>query len=162
MQNHADMGDEVDQVRAILSAVPDPEIPVISVMELGIVRKVDHQCVEITPTYTGCPATTVIETMIREALDQEGFENWSIKTVLAPPWTTDWISDEGRQKLLDYGIAPPPKGDGKGTLKEPSKTHCPQCRSSNVEEISQFGSTPCKALMRCLDCAEPFDRFKCI
>jgi len=147
---------------AVLNGVPDPEIPVISVTELGIVRGVTNDAVIITPTYTGCPATAVIEASIREALDAAGHLLIEIRTQIDPPWTTDWISEAGRDKLLKYGIAPPPKGDGRGSIKEARPTPCPQCKSTNTEQISQFGSTPCKALMRCADCLEPFDRFKCI
>ena len=145
----------------ILAGVPDPEIPAVSVVDLGIVRGVDEAAVHITPTYTGCPATIAIEEMIRKALDDAGLEHLDIVIDLSPPWTTDWISDEGREKLRAYGIAPPPKGDGRGTLKTEASVACPRCGSVAVEEISRFGSTPCKALMRCTSCLEPFDRFKC-
>ena len=108
----------------------------------------------LTPTYTGCPATHVIQAMVRAALDHAGFAHVRIETTLSPPWTTDWITPEGREKLLAYGIAPPvPAGT--------SAVHCPQCNSADTEEISRFGSTPCKALWRCRSCAEPFDLFKC-
>jgi ring-1,2-phenylacetyl-CoA epoxidase subunit PaaD len=143
-------------VREVLAAVPDPEIPVISVMDLGIVREVDEEGrrVVITPTYTGCPATQVIEQDIRTALDAAGLRGWTIHTALSPAWTTDWITAEGRNKLHAYGIAPPvARGD--------QKVECPQCGSASTEEVSRFGSTPCKALWRCRDCAEPFDLFKC-
>ncbi len=133
--------------------MPDPEIPVVSIVDLGIVREVDDDRVVLTPTYTGCPATQVIEAMVRAALDEAGFENVRIETTLSPPWTTDWISNEGREKLRTYGIAPPtPRGRA---------VTCPQCGSAETEEISRFGSTPCKALWRCRACAEPFDLFKC-
>ena len=145
----------------ILAGVPDPEIPAVSVVDLGIVRRVDDEAVRITPTYTGCPATIAIEGMIRKALDDAGLRNLNIVVDLSPPWTTDWISDEGREKLRAYGIAPPPRGDGRGALKTEPAVACPRCGSTEVEEISRFGSTPCKALMRCKTCAEPFDRFKC-
>ena len=140
------------------------KIPAVSVVDLGIVRAVnvgDPATVNITPTYTGCPATLVIEGSIRAALDAAGFADVRIFTVLDPPWTTDGISDEGREKLRAYGIAPPPKGAGARSLAGEQPVECPQCRSTHTEEISRFGSTPCKALWRCLDCAEPFDRFKC-
>ena len=136
----------------VLAGVPDPEIPAVSVVDLGIVRGVENGKVVITPTYTGCPATEVIERSIREALDAAGYRTIAIETRMAPPWTTEWISAEGREKLRRYGIAPP----------EPSGTvNCPQCGSSDVEEVSRFGSTPCKSQFRCRDCLEPFDRFKC-
>ncbi len=149
-----------DQVFEILSHVPDPEIPCVSVVDLGIVRDVRGGTVIITPTYTGCPATLAIEADIRTALDRAGFSQMKIETTLSPPWTTDWISDSGREKLREYGIAPPPKGAAKQSLREIS-AECPRCGSSHTEELSRFGSTPCKSLHRCLDCREPFDRFKC-
>lgn len=148
-----------DRVFEVLARVPDPEIPCISVVELGIVRDVRDDAVVITPTYTGCPATVAIEAAIRGELDRNGFRALKIETALAPAWTTDWISDAGREKLRAYGIAPPPKGAGSTSLREAAP--CPRCGSSRTEEISRFGSTPCKALHRCLDCREPFDRFKC-
>ena len=136
----------------VLQEVPDPEIPAVSVVELGIVRAVTPEKVVITPTYSGCPATLFIEQSIRAALDAAGFRSTRIETVIAPPWTTEWITPEGREKLRRYGIAPP----------EPSgEVACPQCGSSHVEEVSRFGSTPCKSQWRCRDCLEPFDRFKC-
>ena len=144
--------DDAARIRAVLEGVPDPEIPVLSVVDLGIVREVATDRVTITPTYTGCPATQVIERDIRTALDAAGYRHVAVETALSPPWTTDWISETGRAKLHAYGIAPPtPKG----------AVRCPQCGSGDTEEISRFGSTPCKALWRCRTCAEPFDLFKC-
>jgi len=148
------------RVYELLSHVPDPEIPCVSVVDLGIVREVHENSLVITPTYSGCPATIAIERGIRKALDESGLAGMKIETVLAPPWTTDWISDEGREKLRAYGIAPPPKGAARHSLREEA-AQCPRCGSMNTEEISRFGSTPCKALHRCLDCKEPFDLFKC-
>lgn len=148
------------RVLEILSHVPDPEIPCVSVVDLGIVRDLRDNMLYITPTYTGCPATVAIARDIRKALDDAGLASMKIETVLAPPWTTDWISDEGREKLRGYGIAPPPKGAAKHSLREEA-AQCPRCGSLHTEEISRFGSTPCKSLNRCLDCSEPFDRFKC-
>lgn len=143
-----------DEIWKVLQGVPDPEIPVVSVVDLGIIRDVREDRVTITPTYTGCPATQVIERDIRDALDAAGFRDTAIETTLTPPWTTDWISEEGRRKLKEYGIAPPtPHGE--------RAVHCPQCGSAETEEVSRFGSTPCKALWRCTACAEPFDLFKC-
>jgi ring-1,2-phenylacetyl-CoA epoxidase subunit PaaD len=136
----------------ILAQVPDPEIPVLSVVDLGIVRDVNDDTVIITPTYTGCPATLVIEASIRAALNASGHNGMVIRTVLSPPWTTDWISEEGRAKLHAYGIAPPSPA---------ARAQCPRCASTDTEEVSRFGSTPCKALHRCKSCGEPFDRFKC-
>jgi ring-1,2-phenylacetyl-CoA epoxidase subunit PaaD len=140
-----------DEIWAVLEGVCDPEIPVISVVDLGIVRAVHPDRVTITPTYTGCPATHVIERDIRDALDATGFREVAIETILSPPWTTDWISESGKAKLKAYGIAPP----GQRAVA------CPQCGSTHTEEISRFGSTPCKAQWRCRDCLEPFDLFKC-
>ncbi len=149
------------RIRAILSTVPDPEIPCVSVIDLGIVRDVSDARVVITPTYTGCPATLAIEQSIRQALDANGYTEVAIETTLSPPWSTDWISDEGREKLRAYGIAPPPRGAAAASLKNAQAAACPRCGASNTEELSRFGSTPCKALWRCKACAEPFDRFKC-
>jgi ring-1,2-phenylacetyl-CoA epoxidase subunit PaaD len=149
------------RLRALLAEIPDPEIPAVSVLDLGIVRGIEADRIIITPTYTGCPATLAIEQSIRQALDAQGFAHVAIKTVLSPPWSTDWITDDGREKLRAYGIAPPPKGADAASLKNEMAAECPRCGSSNTEEISRFGSTPCKALWRCCACAEPFDRFKC-
>ena len=147
-----------DQIWDWLDAVPDPEIPVISVVDLGVVRdvSVNEEGVEvtITPTYTGCPAMSVIAFDIETALAQKGIEKITLKTQIAPAWTTDWLSKKGRARLEDYGIAPPQVAGG--------PERCPQCKSTNVERISQFGSTPCKAQWRCQSCLEPFDYFKCI
>ena len=137
---------------AVLKDVPDPEIPAVSILDLGIVRGVDEEKVVITPTYSGCPATQFIEQNIREALDSAGYRHVAIETALSPPWTTDWISEEGKRKLLAYGIAPPDLAKA---------ATCPQCGSTDTEEVSRFGSTPCKAQWRCKACQEPFDRFKC-
>ena len=154
------------RIVAVLDQVPDPEIPVISVRELGIVRAIrtDDEgavTVRITPTYTGCPATLVIERSIRAALDGAGFRDVGLKTVLSPAWNTDMISDTGREKLRAYGIAPPPKGESARSLRGSDVVECPRCGSEDTREISRFGSTPCKALWQCNSCAEPFDRFKC-
>ena len=143
--------EETGPIWLVLDDVADPEIPVISVVELGIVRSVEADRVVITPTYTGCPAAQVIERDIRDALDAAGYRDVRIETALSPAWTTDWITPEGRSKLRAYGIAPPTR----------SAVECPQCGSAETEEISRFGSTPCKSLWRCRSCAEPFDLFKC-
>ncbi len=141
-----------------LDAVPDPEIPVISIVDLGIVRDVawnaDTLEVHVTPTYSGCPATAVISLDIETALRAHGIEHLRILPRLSPPWTTDWLTSEGRAKLESYGIAPPRAAGG--------PERCPLCKSKDVERISQFGSTPCKAQWRCRDCLEPFDYFKCL
>jgi ring-1,2-phenylacetyl-CoA epoxidase subunit PaaD len=141
-------------IMAVLETVPDPEIPVLTITDLGIVRGIrsDPPRVLISPTYTGCPATIAIETMIREALDQAGFDDVSIERVLFPPWTTDWISERGRERLHSYGIAPPSPN---------SSAQCPLCGSTDTLEVSRFGATPCKAQWRCSACLEPFERFKC-
>lgn len=148
----------VEQVWDWLDAVPDPEIPVISLVDLGIVRAVDWQgetlVVTLTPTYSGCPATSVIEMDVETALRGHGIDKLELRRQISPAWTTDWLTEKGRAKLEDYGIAPPQPAGG------PSR--CPQCHSTNLERISQFGSTPCKATWRCRDCLEPFDYFKCI
>ena len=136
----------------VLKDVPDPEIPAVSILDLGIVRGVDEEKVVITPTYSGCPATQFIEQNIREALDSAGYRHVTIETALSPPWTTDWISEEGKRKLAAYGIAPPDLAKA---------ATCPRCGSIDTEEVSRFGSTPCKAQWRCKSCLEPFDRFKC-
>ncbi|MEL6801007.1 MAG: 1,2-phenylacetyl-CoA epoxidase subunit PaaD [Pseudomonadota bacterium] len=141
-----------------LADVPDPEIPVISVVDLGIIRDVTREggtvVVAITPTYSGCPATSVISMEVEAALRANGVEDFELRRQISPAWTTDWISDAGRAKLEAYGIAPPQAAGG--------PERCPHCGSGHVERISQFGSTPCKAQWRCRDCLEPFDYFKCI
>ena len=141
-----------------LDQVPDPEIPVISVVDLGIVRDVAWQGaaleVTVTPTYSGCPATSVIAMDIETALRDHGITDLRLKTQISPAWTTDWLSEKGRTKLEEYGIAPPQPAGG--------PERCPRCQSTHVEKLSQFGSTPCKAQWRCTDCLEPFDYFKCI
>ncbi len=152
--------DRAARIREVLASVADPEIPAVSVLDLGIVREIDRdgRSVAITPTYNGCPATAAIETNIRSALAAAKLDDVRLVTRLDPPWTTDWITAEGRAKLLAYGIAPPAAASRLGGETAPA---CPRCGSSSTEEVSRFGSTPCKALWRCLACAEPFDRFKC-
>lgn len=149
-----------------LSEVPDPEIPVLTITDLGIVRDVtvsDEIVVALTPTYTGCPATEVIEQSVVSALHDHGVENVSINRVLSPPWTTDWISDEGRDKLRDYGIAPPASGGSKRALLHGERSiACPRCDSTQTSLVSEFGSTACKASYKCSECLEPFEYFKCI
>ena len=148
----------VDQVWTWLGEVPDPEIPVVSVVDLGIVRDVrwenDQLVVCVTPTYSGCPATSVIAQDIAAALQSHGVKTLRLETQLSPPWTTDWISDAGKECLRAFGIAPPtPHG---------TSISCPRCASASVAIVSEFGSTPCKAQYRCLECLEPFDLFKCL
>lgn len=158
-----------DEIWSWLADVPDPEIPVISVVDLGIVRDVswegDRLVVAVTPTYSGCPATTVINFEIEKHLRICGIEKLRLERRLSPAWTTAWISDAGREKLRAFGIAPPIEGTsachntvGRADLV----VACPRCRSEATEKISQFGSTPCKATYRCTDCFEPFDYFKCL
>lgn len=153
------------RIKQVLADVPDPEIPAVSVIDLGIVRALAEESgrpvVSITPTYTGCPATLVIERSIRDALDQAGLNDVALKTVLSPPWSTDMISDVGREKLCEYGIAPPPKGSNARSIRADEAVPCPRCGAETTHEVSRFGSTPCKALWQCDSCQEPFDRFKC-
>jgi len=159
---------DLANIYAILAEAPDPEIPVLSVLDLGIVRDVhlgSGNALEIiiTPTYSGCPAMDVIAVNIRAVLQAQGYEKVKVTTVLDPAWTTDWITEEGRSKLLAYGIAPPMQSsiDKNALFFEEKHVPCPRCSSTHTEMISQFGSTACKALYKCLDCLEPFDYFKC-
>lgn len=152
----------------ILSTIPDPEVPVISIVDLGIVRdiKITSNEVEIiiTPTYTGCPAMDMISTSIKAVLENEGFSKVKVTSVLSPAWTTDWMSEEGKQKLMAYGIAPPNKKQIVCTTDlfiQDEAVACPRCSSYNTILVSRFGSTACKALYKCNDCKEPFDYFKC-
>jgi ring-1,2-phenylacetyl-CoA epoxidase subunit PaaD len=155
-----------DEILRWLGQVADPEIPVLSITDLGIVREVEvgeRVTVALSPTYSGCPATEVIENSVLEALRDHGIENAEIRRVLSPPWTTDWISAEGRDKLRRYGIAPPEKGAGKRALLQGDrKVPCPRCGATATERVSEFGSTACKASYRCSECLEPFEYFKCI
>jgi len=145
--------------------VPDPEVPCVTVADLGILRAVslagDVAVATVTPTYSGCPATLAIEMGIMAALRDAGFEA-RIDRVLSPPWTTEWITAEGREKLRAYGIAPPVGAVGKRALFADVAVECPRCGSGATQKISEFGSTACKAQYRCTACAEPFDYFKCI
>ncbi|QFS83512.1 Putative 1,2-phenylacetyl-CoA epoxidase, subunit D [Roseivivax sp. THAF40] len=166
---------DIATVRTWLDEVPDPEIPVISVTELGIVRDIawqgDTLVVAVTPTYSGCPAARVIEMEIEAHLLGKGVEKVRVERRLSPAWTTDWITPNAREKLKRYGIAPPIDGTASdGRLRSRAArmaggnmaVECPRCGSSRTEEVSRFGSTPCKASWRCTDCLEPFDYFKCI
>jgi ring-1,2-phenylacetyl-CoA epoxidase subunit PaaD len=145
--------------------VVDPEIPVLTIADLGVLREVvvsDGRVeIAITPTYSGCPAMNMIALEIELALEREGLDKPRIRTVLAPAWTTDWMSDGGRRKLREYGIAPPQPGSGRRALFGVQQVACPQCGCENTEVLSEFGSTSCKALWRCRSCREPFDYFKC-
>jgi ring-1,2-phenylacetyl-CoA epoxidase subunit PaaD len=151
----------------ILSEVKDPEVPVLSVIDLGIVRSVgidgDEINVAITPTYSGCPAMNVIAMDIRLQLMEKGYRKVSIRQQLSPAWTTDWMTEEGKRKLKAFGIAPPnPKQQFcKEEMFQQEAVQCPRCDSYHTELISQFGSTACKSMYRCLDCGEAFDHFKC-
>lgn len=155
-----------EQVLEWLKAVPDPEIPVLTIADLGIVRGVtinDVVTVELTPTYSGCPATEVIEQSVVDELHKHGVDDVAIRRVLSPPWTTDWITPEGRKKLRDYGIAPPGEVATKRELMRGIRSiACPRCESLNTELVSEFGSTACKASYKCSECLEPFEYFKCI
>ena len=171
----------VGQVWAWLDEVPDPEVPVLSVVDLGIVRDVqwsgddaDRCTITVTPTYSGCPATEVISSDIRKALENHGLADVKVQIQISPPWTTDWMSPGAHEKLRNYGIAPPVGTAAKqdhivdlSQLRKAGKAAaitpiaCPRCGSRHTQLTSQFGSTPCKALYRCLDCLEPFDHFKC-
>lgn len=147
----------------LLRAIPDPEIPVVNIVELGIVRDVfvgEHPEIVITPTYTGCPATEAIRADIARALAREGFTDAKIVTRLAPAWTTDCISAEAKVKLQAFGIAPPSPCSHQALQFH--AVACPRCGSRDTELISEFGATPCKAAMRCKACLEPFERFKCV
>jgi len=152
----------------ILESVCDPEIPVLTIIDMGVVRNVilaknGTTEVVITPTYSGCPAMNTIEINIKAALQEAGYHPIKVTTVLSPPWTTDWLSEAGRHKLRAYGIAPPvgSSKDKSQLFGEDKIVPCPRCNSEHTKMISQFGSTPCKAMYRCLDCLEPFDYFKC-
>lgn len=155
------------KLESILREVPDPEIPVISILDLGVVREArlegDKAFVKITPTYSGCPAMDVIGDDIKKALADEGYLA-EVKLVLSPAWTTDWMTDEGKKALKDYGIAPPmnPTADKEALLGNKRVIPCPQCESKNTQLVSQFASTACKAMFKCNDCEETFEYFKCL
>lgn len=158
-----------EHILSILSEIPDPEIPVITIQELGVIRNVDvisdtEVEVTITPTYSGCPAMKQMEDDIISKLKENGFTSVKVNTIFSPPWTTDWINDFAKEKLRKYGIAPPENTtqDKSWLLGIEKSITCPRCGSKNTKLISQFGSTACKALHQCQDCLEPFDYFKCI
>ena len=164
------MGNQMEssEIFQWLSEIPDPEIPVINIAELGVLRSVVREngkvIVTITPTYSGCPAMKQMEDDIYSLLKQKGISEAEVKTSYNPPWTTDWITEEAKDKLFQYGIAPPEKSSVNKAqlLGKKIAVVCPRCKSTETEMVSQFGSTACKALYRCLDCLEPFDYFKCI
>jgi ring-1,2-phenylacetyl-CoA epoxidase subunit PaaD len=159
-----------EQIWDWLEHIPDPEIPVLSIVDLGIVRDVQWRnrelTIVITPTYSGCPAIDAIAADIRETLGRHGLANVALETQLSPPWTTDWLNDEAKSRLREYGIAPPARRAIDVSRIEPVRTPksegvaCPRCSSTHTQLVSRFGSTPCKALYQCLDCLEPFDAFK--
>lgn len=159
---------EKKNVWEILDDVQDPEIPVLSVIDLGIIREIDfaddgHLKVTITPTYSGCPAMNMIEVNIKSTLQDEGFDNVEVITQYQPAWTTDWMTEEGKKKLKEYGIAPPEGSSSDKSILMGGKKEieCPHCGSKDTEMTSAFGATPCKALYRCTECEEPFEYFKC-
>lgn len=144
-----------DKIWELLNTIPDPEIPVISVVELGVIRNVEfiNDCylISITPTYSGCPAVKAFQDDIKTCLSNNGVDNFELKLIYSPAWTTDWMTEKTKEKLLKYGISPPSK-----------TVICPQCNSTCTTTISDFGSTACKSLHSCKDCLEPFEHFKCI
>jgi ring-1,2-phenylacetyl-CoA epoxidase subunit PaaD len=155
-----------DRAWQAAAAVTDPEIPVLTIADLGVLRAVTVAAdgaveVAITPTYSGCPAMHVIALEVQAALARAGLPQARVRTVLAPAWTTDWMSEDGRRKLRAYGIAPPPPGAGRGALFGTTTVACPLCGSDDTEQLAAFGSTACKALWRCRACREPFDHFRC-
>ena len=159
---------DVHTIWRVLEEVMDPEIPILSIVELGIVRHINsgpdgRLHVGLTPTYSGCPATEVIRRAVRQALDEAGYSEAVLDEVLSPPWTSDWLTDSGRRKLQAFGIAPPekPVASPRHLFHAPT-VRCPRCGSTATERVSEFGSTPCKAHYRCESCLEPFDYFKCI
>jgi ring-1,2-phenylacetyl-CoA epoxidase subunit PaaD len=161
--------DRVARAWKALESVEDPEIPALGILDLGLIRAVKAQAdgrleVGLSPTYVGCPATEVIRRSVENALDAAGVGAYVVNTVLSPAWTSDWITPEGRRKLAIYGIAPPEKSASsmRDVLRGGRPVACPRCHSTNTECISEFGSTPCKALHRCRACLEPFEYFKCI
>jgi ring-1,2-phenylacetyl-CoA epoxidase subunit PaaD len=163
------MTKDKEYILKLLNTIPDPEIPVISIVELGVVRDIKFPGVKkieviITPTYSGCPAMKQMEDDVKKKLNENGFEDVTISTVYNPPWSTDWISEEARLKLQEYGIAPPEENttDKSFITGKHKSVTCPRCKSKNTVMISQFGSTACKALYQCKECLEAFDYFKCI
>ncbi|NOU08034.1 MAG: phenylacetate-CoA oxygenase subunit PaaJ [Hyphomicrobiaceae bacterium] len=160
-----DVDRELARALVVAGDVPDPEIPVVTLLDLGVLRGVERRdgiiVVKLTPTYTGCPATVAIRLMVETALMDAGFGCARVETVLSPAWTTDDITERGRERLKEFGIAPPENG-ARLTLFGSETVTCPRCASTVTEKISEFGSTACKALWRCTSCREPFDYFKCL
>lgn len=162
------MTETIDKIKEILSDIKDPEIPVITIAEMGILRDVqliDNKInIIITPTYSGCPAMHMIKTSINKKMLSNGYDNFDILTQYTPAWTTDWMSDETLQKFRDYGIAPPESKSTDNSIENifiSKNVHCPHCGGDNTRKQSDFGSTPCKSLYYCIDCEEPFEHFKC-
>ena len=157
----------INHIGEILATVMDPEVPVLSVVDLGIIRNIafnaesEKAVITITPTYSGCPAMDVISMHIKMSLITAGYKNITIKQALSPAWTTDWMTENGKQQLKAYGIAAPIGKSFDNAYLEDLHIECPQCNSKNTVLVSQFGSTACKALFKCTDCKEPFDYFKC-
>jgi len=158
----------LEDIKKVISEIPDPEIPVISIKELGVLRNIfyeeDSLKVVITPTYSGCPAMDRFQKDIIEKLEHLKVKNYEIKMQFDPAWTTDWITDEAKEKLRDYGIAPPTHKtkDKNSLLGNKQRIECPRCKTKETELVSQFGSTACKAMYRCTSCLEPFEYFKCL
>jgi len=167
-KNISDAEREKQKILDILETVHDPEVPVLSVMDMGIIRNIDvkddHVQITITPTYTGCPAMDVIRMSIRLALAEHEYQNIEVKTILSPAWTTDWMSEKGKEKLKAYGIAPPkpvPVVCSLEAFADDDAVQCPHCNSYHTKLVSRFGATACKALYQCEECKEPFEYFKC-
>jgi ring-1,2-phenylacetyl-CoA epoxidase subunit PaaD len=166
---NADMSTHTkESITSLLTEVFDPEIPALNIVDMGILRDVEitpeRVIVRITPTYSGCPAMKTIEEDIHEILTEFNVGSFEVQTILSPAWTTDWLTENGRQKLLESGIAPPAEttANKRALTGGELSVSCPHCKSGNTKMISQFGSTACKALWKCNDCGEPFDYFKCI
>ena len=170
LRSETSIEEHLNSLRSILDQVTDPEIPALTINEMGILRGVDYDgetvVVTITPTYSGCPAMDQITSDIGNALSNYGYSKFEVSLVLSPAWTTDWMSEDAREKLRNYGIAPPCKTSALDALTGEHSLNfsapCPQCKSLNTQLISEFGSTACKALWKCKDCLEPFDYFKAI
>lgn len=164
--------DATARARAVAETVVDPELPMLTLADLGVLRTVEMNqsgavIVSVTPTYSGCPALHEMRVDLRRQLQEVGFPDVEVRTVLNPPWTSDWITETGRRKLSEYGIAPPdhlPQGSGEAVslplLAPRKRVDCPRCGSSNTDEVSEFGATACKALHKCRNCLEPFEYFK--
>ncbi len=155
-----------DYILGLLEGVMDPEVPVLSILDLGIVRQINaaQKTIVITPTYSGCPAMQTIEDDIQILFKEKGLSDFQIETTLTPAWTTDWMTESGKEKLRAYGIAPPvgTSNDKNVLFGDEKVVACPQCKSKQTSLVSQFGSTACKALYKCTECLEPFDYFKCL